>query len=75
MAAAVPGRSARALQGDTVDAVIWRAAALGASALPAIFAANPGLAAAGPVLAEGQEVLIPDAALRPPPAPLIQLWD
>jgi len=64
-----------AAQGDVLDALIWREAALRGDALPAVLEANPGLADLGPFLPLGTPVIVPD--LRPGPAslPLVQLWD
>lgn len=62
--------------GDTVDALAWRERGLGAADLPAVLAANPGLAAAGPVLPIGTPVVLPDlASPAVPTRDIIQLWD
>lgn len=66
----------RSIAGDTLDALIWRARGLGPTDLPAVLAANPGLAALGPVLPKGTAVVLPDTS-----APVstvrdtINLWD
>lgn len=52
--------TARAIQGDTLDALIWRERRLGPDDLPAVLAANPGIAALGPVLPKGTPVILPD---------------
>lgn len=65
-------------QGDTLDALLWRAVGRIGALLQATLDANPGLAALGEVLPHGTPVDIPDAALATPAAtdqPLIQLWD
>jgi len=66
----------RAIEGDTLDALIWRARGLGPADLPAVLAANPGLAALGPVLPKGTPVRLPDT---PTPAATVRdtlnLWD
>lgn len=66
----------RAIEGDTLDALIWRARGLGPADLPAVLTANPGLAALGPVLPKGTAVLLPDT---PTPASTVRdtlnLWD
>lgn len=65
-----------ARQGDTLDLLLWRELALGAAALPAVLAANAGLAGVGPELPAGTSVTVPDAAVSAADtAPLIQLWD
>ncbi|SNS20158.1 P2-like prophage tail protein X [Sphingomonas laterariae] len=65
----------RARQGDTLDALIWREAALGSAAIGAVLEANPGLADFGPVLPLGTPVTIPDMAPVAVADPLINLWD
>ncbi|MDR6133056.1 phage tail protein X [Sphingomonas sp. SORGH_AS802] len=67
----------RARQGDTLDALLWRDAGLGPADLPAVLAANPGIAEAGPVLPIGTIVIVPATQAIPATAtrPLIQLWD
>lgn len=65
----------RAREGDMLDALIWREAALGSSAIAAVLDANPGLADLGPVLPLGTRVTIPDAAPAAASTPLINLWD
>lgn len=63
------------LQGDTVDALIWRERGLGAADIAAVLAANPGLADAGAILPIGTPVVMPALATAPAALPLIQLWD
>lgn len=64
----------RARAGDTLDALIWRERGLGPDDLPAVLAANPGLARLGSVLPTGTPVTLPDV----PPAnrvrDIVQLW-
>ena len=64
-----------ARQGETLDALIWRARGLGPSNLGPVLTANPGLAALGPVLPTGTPVLLPDVAPTPVVRDIIQLWD
>ncbi len=66
---------ARSLQGESLDALVWRAAGQGAAALAAVLAANPGLAAIGTALPEGTPVTIPDLPSTPAEVDLVQLWD
>lgn len=68
-------QTATARAGEPLDGLVWRELGLGAPAVQAVLAANPGLAAQGPFLPEGTLVLLPAAAAAPAPAPLIQLWD
>lgn len=64
----------RAMQGDTVDSLCWRH--LGSSsAVEAVLALNPGLAALGAILPNGTPVTLPDEAPAVRQANLIQLWD
>lgn len=64
-----------ALQGEALDALVWRATGQGASALASVLAANPGLAASGAALREGTPVIIPDLPSTPGEIDLVQLWD
>jgi len=59
-----------ALQGDTLDELLWRERSLGADALDAVLAANPGLADLGTILPLGTSVIIPAIA-----APTVQVRD
>lgn len=69
--------TARAHDGDTLDALIWRVRGLGPADLPAVLAANPGIAARGAVLPRGQIVNLP--AIAAPAvavrADVVNLWD
>jgi phage tail protein X len=67
----------RARDGDTLDALIWRERSLGPADLPAVLAANPGIAGLGANLPKGQPVNLPDIAA---PAiavrtDVVNLWD
>lgn len=66
---------ASALQGETVDALVWRILGMGAPIVEQVLELNRGIAA-GVILAEGQSVTVPlverDSA---PPRDIIQLWD
>lgn len=65
-----------ARQGDTLDGLIWRERSLSAADLPAVLAANPGLAALGPILPAGTTVTIPEIDRTGlPTLDLVQLWD
>ncbi len=65
----------RSIAGDTLDALAWRARGLGPADLPAILAANPGIAALGPILPTGTPVILPDiAAPASSVRELVQLW-
>jgi len=64
-----------ARQGDTLDELLWRERGLGADALDAVLAANPGLADFGPVLPIGTPVTIPTiAAPTVQVREIVQLW-
>lgn len=60
---------------DTLDALIWREASLGTSALAAVLAANRGIADLGAVLPAGTKITIPSRAPEISALPLINLWD
>ncbi len=64
-----------ALQGECLDALVWRAVGRGAAAADLVLAANPGIAARAHALAEGELVTIPDLPGAASPEPLVQLWD
>lgn len=64
----------RSVDGDVLDELCWRHYGR-EDAVPAVLAANPGLAdAAGPVLEAGVSIVLPEL----PPAPelegAVQLW-
>lgn len=64
-----------ARQGDTLDGLLWRERRLGPAALPAVLAANRGIAGAGAVLPLGTPVEVPTtAAAAPATRALVQLW-
>ena len=65
----------KALQGEALDELVWRATGQGMAALPAVLAANPGVAASGMALTEGRAVNIPDLPAPAVEIDLIQLWD
>lgn len=66
----------RALQGDSVDAIVWRAFGRTAGLVEQVFALNPGLAELGAIVPEGTEIVLPDPAeTEQPTARLVQLWD
>lgn len=65
-----------AQQGDTLDALLWRARGFGPDDLVGVLEANPGLAELGTILPLGTVVTVPEAATPAPRTlPLIQLWD
>jgi len=59
---------------EPLDALLWRRYG-SAAALPAVLAANPGLADYGPVLPLGLALIVPAAApvAAPQPEP-VRLW-
>lgn len=63
-----------ALNGETVDQLVWRVLGLASPAVERVLAANPQIADAGQFLALGQGVVIPADARRPATAPMTQLW-
>lgn len=64
-----------ALQGDTLDLLIWRDAGLGTADLARVMDANPGIADFGPILPAGTTVIIPSKDRAPKQRPILQLWD
>ena len=67
--------TARAVQGDTVDAIAWRYYGRTAGVVEQILQANPGLADQGPVLANGTLVALPTAPATTETAKAVNLWD
>lgn len=62
----------RTIDGDMLDLICHRE--LGASAhVPAVLAANPGLAALGPVYSAGVSITLPDVA-EPVATGQVRLW-
>ena len=62
----------RTVDGDVLDAICWRHYGR-EDAVPAVLAANPGLAATAPVLPAGIVVELPD--LPAPAVPgVVRLW-
>lgn len=68
-------RTAISRDGDMLDALVWRAAGKTSGALELVLDANPRIAALPPVLPAGVAVVIPDAALAPPPQAAFRLWE
>lgn len=65
----------RAMQGDTIDAVVYRYFGRTRGLVESVLALNPGIADGGPILALGQEVTLPEAPQDQPTTPIINLWD
>lgn len=66
----------RARQGDTIDALLWRERSLDVAALPAVLAANPGLAGLGAILPVDTPVVVPEAATAAATrTDTVQIWD
>lgn len=63
-----------ALNGETVDELVWRTLRLTTPAVERVLDANPHLADADTFLRHGERVTIPDQARRPQTAPMTQLW-
>lgn len=64
-----------ALQGETVDALVWRAIRKGPAAVEVVLQANPHLAEQGVFLPAGLAVSIPADASAPATRPMINLWN
>lgn len=63
-----------AIDGETVDQLVWRNTRRSSPVVEQVLAANPNLADSGSFLRAGQIVLIPAAATTAAPAPMVQLW-
>ena len=74
LAPAVEDLPVEALNGETVDQLVWRVLGLASPAVERVLAANPQIADAGQFLALGQRVVIPASARRTATAPMTQLW-
>lgn len=64
-----------ALQGETLDALVWRVLGRGAPVVEAVQAANRHLAALGPHLPQNTPVTIPASATALPVTTETRLWD
>lgn len=64
-----------ALQGEPLDALVWRATGQGSAAVDLVLNATPAIGAIGDALPEGYAVTIPDLPSNPAGVDLVQLWD
>ena len=60
--------------GDVLDEICWRRYGR-EDAVPAVLAANPGLADAAPILPPGSVLILPDLSAAAPRMPAARLWD
>lgn len=68
--------TATALQGETLDALVWRVLGVGSGTVEEVLELNRNLAEAGALLAEGQTVILPGTITSAiPTREIIQLWD
>lgn len=65
----------RAVQGDTLDDLVWQHYGRSAGAVEAVLEANPGLADLGAILPVGTRVELPDLAPAKPTGNRLKLWD
>jgi len=65
----------RTVQGDTVDAVVWRHYGRTAGLVERVLDANPGLADLGPVLPGSTLINLPTAAPQAEQSQMVNLWD
>lgn len=63
-----------ALNGETVDQLVWRHLRVAEPAVSRVLEANPSLADHGPFLPLGLRVVIPASARTPTSVPMTQLW-
>ena len=63
----------RTADGDVLDQICWRHYGR-EDTVPAVLAANPGLADAEPVLPAGVAIVLPELPPPPEPAAAVQLW-
>lgn len=63
-----------AIDGETLDQLVWRTTSRASPVVEQVLAANPNLADAGTFLRRGQIILIPASANRSAPVPMVQLW-
>lgn len=68
-------RTVDAHEGEALDALVWRVTGRGSEAVAEVLAVNPGLAAHSRALPADTKVLIPDQAMAPAAATLLQIWD
>ncbi|MFT4091309.1 MAG: tail protein X [Asticcacaulis sp.] len=66
--------TARAHQGETLDALVWRVLAKGAGVVEQVMILNPGICENGPILPTGREVILPIIPTDPPVRDMVQLW-
>lgn len=65
-----------AIQGDTLDSLLWRAAGIGPAGIGPVLAANPGIADLGPILPAGTKIAVPiTPANQSQQRNIVQLWD
>lgn len=65
-----------ALQGETLDALVWRVLGAASGTVEAVLELNRGLADLGAILPEGYPVILPVAVASPVAArEIVQLWD
>jgi len=68
--------TARAMQGETLDALVWRVLGAGSGTVEKVLELNRDIAAIGAVLPEGHAVTLPLMTSVPvPDRKIIQLWD
>lgn len=63
------------VDGDMLDAMVFRACGRTAGALELVLDANPHVARSPVVLLAGVVITIPDAALQLPERPVFKLWE
>lgn len=66
---------ARALAGESLDALVWRVTGGGRAAVEATLRDNPGLAMIATALPADHPVALAEVADTPDELSLVQLWD
>jgi len=66
---------ANALEGESLDALVWRVTGGGRAAVEATLLLNPGIAAIATALPADYLVQLADVASNPTELSLVQLWN
>ncbi|WP_443750388.1 tail protein X [Asticcacaulis solisilvae] len=68
--------TATAVQGETLDALVWRVLEAGSGVVEQVLELNPGIADLGPVLTEGLVITLPVITAAPVAvSTIVKLWE